>query len=78
MKKEIITVKEPKSPVSEVFRTLRTNLQFMSSNKKLKTMLVTSSMTGEKKSWVSANLILAFAKEGKISQRDAEELKKLI
>lgn len=64
-KDELIIYKDPKSPIAEVFRTLRTNLQFMSSNKKLKTMLVTSSMPGEGKSWVSANLILAFAKEGK-------------
>ena len=64
-KEELIVYKDPKSPIAEVFRTLRTNLQFMGSNKKIKTLLVTSSMPGEGKSWVSANLILAFAKEGK-------------
>lgn len=62
---ELIIYKDPKSPISEVFRTLRTNLQFMASNKEFKTLLVTSSMPGEGKSWVSANLILAFAQEGK-------------
>lgn len=62
---ELIIYKDPKSPISEVFRTLRTNLQFMASSKELKTLLVTSSMPGEGKSWVSANLILAFAQEGK-------------
>ena len=39
-KKELIVQREPKSPVSEVFRTLRTNIQFMSTNKKLKTLAV--------------------------------------
>lgn len=64
-KEELIIYKDPKSPISEVFRSLRTNLQFMSSNKGIKSLLVTSSMPGEGKSWVSANLILAFAQEGK-------------
>ena len=36
MKKELITHEDPKSPVSEMFRTLRTNIQFMNSNKKEK------------------------------------------
>ena len=66
MKKELIAHKDPKSPVSEIFRTLRTNIQFMSSNKKLKTLLVTSTYPGEGKSWVSSNLAVAFAQAGKI------------
>ena len=65
MKKELIAHKDPKSPVSEIFRTLRTNIQFMNSNKKLKTLLVTSTYPGEGKSWVSSNLAVAFAQAGK-------------
>lgn len=65
MKKELIAHKDPKSPVSETFRTLRTNIQFMNSNKKLKTLLVTSTVPGEGKSWVSSNLAVAFAQAGK-------------
>ena len=65
MKKELIAHKDPKSPVSEIFRTLRTNIQFMSSNKQLKTLLVTSTLPGEGKSWVSSNLAVAFAQAGK-------------
>lgn len=65
MKEELITYKDPKSPISEIFRTLRTNIQFMASNKKIKTILITSSIPGEGKSWVSSNLILAFAQQGK-------------
>ena len=65
MKKELIVQKNPKSPISEMFRTLRTNIQFMNSKKDLKTILVTSTMPGEGKSWVSANLAITFAQSGK-------------
>lgn len=65
MKKELIAHKDPKSPVSEVFRTLRTNIQFMNTNGKLKTLLVASTLPGEGKSWVTANLAVTFAQAGK-------------
>ena len=65
MKKEVIAQKDPKSPISEVFRTLRTNIQFMSSSKKLQTILVTSTLQGEGKSYVSSNLAVTFAQAGK-------------
>lgn len=65
MKKEIITFKEPKSPVSEVFRTLRTNIQFMNTKKGLKSFLITSTSPSEGKSWVTANLAVTFAQAGK-------------
>lgn len=65
MKKELITYQDPKSPISEIFKTLRTNIQFMNAKGSLKTILVTSSMSGEGKSWVSSNLAVAFAQAGK-------------
>ena len=65
MKKELIAHKNPKSPNSEIFRTLRTNIQFMNTNKKLQTLLVTSTFPGEGKSWVSSNLAVTFAQAGK-------------
>ena len=34
MRKEVIAQKDPKSPISELFRTIRTNIQFMNANKK--------------------------------------------
>lgn len=52
MKKELITFRNPKSPISETFRTLRTNIQFMNVNKRLKSILITSTLPGEGKSWV--------------------------
>ena len=38
MRKEVITHQDPKSPISEIFKTLRTNIQFMSTKGKLKTI----------------------------------------
>lgn len=65
MKKELIVQRSPKSPIAEVFRTLRTNIQFMNSKNELKTLLITSTMPGEGKSWVSSNLAITFAQAGK-------------
>lgn len=64
LRRELIAQRDPKSPVSEVFRTLRTNIQFMSTNKKLKTLLITSTFPSEGKSWVASNLAVTFAQAG--------------
>ena len=61
MGKELVVVNEPKSPEAEMFRNLRTNIQFMNADSKKKVMLVTSTVPGEGKSYVSANLAVAFA-----------------
>ena len=65
MKKELIAHEDPKSHVSELFRTLRTNIQFMSSNRQLKSLLITSTLPGEGKTWVASNLAIAFAQTNK-------------
>ncbi len=65
MKKELIAQRDPKSPISEVFRTLRTNIQFMNSGKKLRIIQVASTFPGEGKSYVSSNLAVTFAQAGK-------------
>ena len=65
MRRELIAYEEPKSHVSELFRTLRTNVQFMNSNRKLRTLLITSTLPGEGKSWVSSNLAITFAQADK-------------
>lgn len=64
MRKEIITQSDPKSPISEVFRALRTNLQFMSKSSNCQTILITSTVQSEGKSWTSANLATTFAQTG--------------
>lgn len=63
--KEITVEYLPKSYVSESFRTVRTNIQFMHANKDIKTILVTSTMPGEGKSYVASNLAATFAQANK-------------
>ncbi|SFV63005.1 Tyrosine-protein kinase Wzc [hydrothermal vent metagenome] len=55
---------DPRSPFSEGFRTLRTNLQFINKSNKATTILITSTIASEGKTTVSANLgkILEMAK----------------
>ena len=65
--KELIVDKDPKSPISEVFRTLRANIQFMNTKEKSKVVLVTSTVEGEGKSWIAANLAVTFAQAGKLA-----------
>ncbi len=62
---ELVVHENSKSLISEGIKTLRTNLQFSSVDKKLKTILVASSIPGEGKSFISTNLAIAFAQTGK-------------
>lgn len=61
---EIIVNDYPKSLIAESIKTVKTNLRFSSVNKKIKTILITSSMSGEGKSFVSANLAASYANYG--------------
>ncbi len=63
MKDELIVFSKPKSNISEDIRTIRTNLKF-TANDDAKVLLVTSSVPGEGKSFISANLAAAFAQTG--------------
>lgn len=47
--------------IAEQFRSLRTNLQYLIPNKQEKTILITSSMSGEGKSFLSINLAATLA-----------------
>jgi capsular exopolysaccharide synthesis family protein len=62
IKRRLITYEDPKSPISESYRSLRTNISYASTiDKKIKSLLVTSSQPGEGKSTTTANLAIAFA-----------------
>lgn len=61
---DLISVRDPKSPIAEAYRTLRTNIQFSSFDKKIKTIMVTSSGPGEGKSTTSSNLAVVMAQAG--------------
>lgn len=57
----LITRRDPKSPISEAYRTIRTNIEFSNLDKDIKTIVVTSSQQNEGKSTVIANLAVSFA-----------------
>jgi capsular exopolysaccharide synthesis family protein len=61
----LITLSNPRSPVSEAFRTLRTNLEFTSLDKPIRSMVVTSASPEEGKSTTLANLAVTVAQAGK-------------
>jgi capsular exopolysaccharide synthesis family protein len=55
----------PRSPIAETFRTLRTNLEFASVDEPLKTILVSSPGPSEGKTTVATNLAAAMAQANK-------------
>ena len=65
MKEELVIHHKPKSNISEDIRTIRTNLQFTTASDDNNVILVTSSVPGEGKSFISCNLAAAFAQTGK-------------
>jgi len=54
----------PKSQAAESYRVLRTNLQFSSFDREIKTIVITSSIPGEGKTTTITNLAIAFAQSG--------------
>ncbi len=59
---------KPKSGIAESFRALRSNIQFLfarSTKDKSKTIIVTSSVSGEGKTFISINMATVFALGGK-------------
>jgi non-specific protein-tyrosine kinase len=65
MTNTLITISNPRSPVAEAYRTLRTNLEFSNLDKSLRTILVTSAGAEEGKSTTLANLAVTLAQGGK-------------
>lgn len=61
---KLIALTEPRSPITEAYRELRTNLQFSALDLPLKTILVTSASPGEGKSITAANLAIVMAQGG--------------
>jgi len=63
-KRKLVVKNDPKSPVSEQYRTIRTNIQFSTVDQEIRTLMVTSSGPGEGKSTTAANLATVFAQQG--------------
>lgn len=61
----LITLTDPRSPVSEAYRTLRTNLSFSGLDKPIRTLVVTSPAPDEGKSTTVANLAVTMAQGGR-------------
>jgi len=63
--KDLIINKNPKSLFAESIRSIRTNLTFASLDKNIKVIINTSPEAGDGKSFITANLAVAYAQEGK-------------
>ncbi|TKB88722.1 MAG: polysaccharide biosynthesis tyrosine autokinase [Nitrospira sp.] len=61
---KLICLIDPKSVLSESLRSLRTNIQFASMDRKIKSILFTSAGLGEGKSTCVTNLAITLAQEG--------------
>lgn len=59
--KKIISIHDPKSPISEAYRGIRTSIEFSNIDEEIKTITVTSTRQNEGKSTVLANIAVTFA-----------------
>ncbi len=62
---EIISWVNPKSPATEAYRTLHTNIEFSGLDESIQTLTITSAGPSEGKSTTSVNLAIAYAQTGK-------------
>lgn len=58
---EVYVARQPRSPVSEAFRSLRTNLEYAAVQKPIRTLIVTSPEPSEGKTTVAVNLAAIFS-----------------
>lgn len=63
--RKLIAFTNPRSRVSEQFRTLRTNIHFTSPDGDIRSLVITSASHSEGKSTAASNLAIVFAQEGK-------------
>lgn len=61
----LVTLVEPKAPAAEAYRTLRTAVSFVASERGMKTLMVVSAESGEGKTTTAANLAVVLAQAGK-------------
>jgi len=65
MRKNLITFKKPKSPISEAYRMLRTNLNYIDIEKDDRVIVITSANMAEGKTSTLCNLAITIADAGK-------------
>ena len=64
-KNGIYVANNPRSVVAEAFRSLRTNIEFASAERPIKTLMVTSATRGDGKTMLASNLAVTIAQGGK-------------
>ena len=60
----LVELSQPRSPAAEAYRSLRTSVQFMSFDRPMKLLLVTSAVAADGKTTTAANLAAAMAEAG--------------
>jgi capsular exopolysaccharide synthesis family protein len=64
-RRQLIAQEQPKSPISEQYRNIRTNIQFSAVDTDIRSLMITSANPGEGKTTTTANLAVVFAQQGK-------------
>jgi len=62
---KLFCLEEPKSYMAEAFRILRTNISYMENAGEIRTLVITSSLAGEGKTFITTNLATAMAQQEK-------------
>jgi len=75
-KSELVITQNPKSAVAESFRSVRTNIHFLTGSKQKGVFLITSSISGEGKTFCAVNLAQVFAMSDKKTLLIAADLRK--
>lgn len=64
-RRQLIAHQQPKSPISEQYRNIRTNVEFAAVDTNLHSLMVTSANPSEGKTTTTANMAVVFAQQGK-------------
>lgn len=72
----LIAIEDPKGPVSEAYRTLRTSVQFLAGQHGVKTIMIVSAAAVEGKTTIAANLAVVLAQAGKRTVLLSADLRK--
>lgn len=62
---QLVTIEQPRAPIAESFRSLRTNLQYASVDFPIRTLLVTSPSPSDGKTTIASNLGIVLAQSGR-------------
>lgn len=72
----LVALNNPKSVITESYRSLKTNISFMSEGKENLVVMLTSSVSGEGKSFTATNLASVYAMSGKKTVLVGADLRK--